>query len=41
MKIEISAGAEADVADGYWFYERQSSGSETTFVVVSSLTLSH
>jgi len=26
MKIEISAGAEADVADGYWFYERQSIG---------------
>lgn len=26
MRIEISAGAEADVADGYWFYERQSIG---------------
>jgi hypothetical protein len=26
MKIEISAGAEADVADGYWFYERQNIG---------------
>jgi hypothetical protein len=26
MKIEISAGAEADIADGYWFYERQSIG---------------
>ena len=26
MKIEISSGAEADVADGYWFYERQSIG---------------
>jgi hypothetical protein len=24
MKIEISSFAEADVADGYWFYERQS-----------------
>jgi|GEM_PF-3814180 len=24
MKIEISAGTEADVADGYLFYERQS-----------------
>jgi hypothetical protein len=26
MKIEISSGAEGDVADGYWFYERQSIG---------------
>jgi len=26
MKIEISTGAEADVADGYWFYERQNFG---------------
>ena len=26
MIIEISSGAEADVADGYWFYERQSIG---------------
>ncbi len=26
MIIEISTGAEADVADGYWFYERQSIG---------------
>jgi hypothetical protein len=26
MKIEISSGAEADVADGYWFDERQSIG---------------
>ncbi len=26
MKIGISSGAEADVADGYWFYERQSLG---------------
>jgi plasmid stabilization system protein ParE len=26
MKIEISAGAEADITDGYWFYERQSIG---------------
>lgn len=26
MKIDISASAEADVADGYWFYERQSIG---------------
>lgn len=26
MKVGISSGAEADVADGYWFYERQSLG---------------
>jgi len=26
MIIDISSGAEADVADGYWFYERQSIG---------------
>ncbi len=26
MKIEISSGAEADVADGYWFYKSQSVG---------------
>jgi len=26
MIIEISSGAEADVADGYWFYECQSIG---------------
>ena len=26
MIIEISSGAEADIADGYWFYERQSIG---------------
>jgi hypothetical protein len=26
MKIEISAGAEADITDGYRFYERQSIG---------------
>jgi hypothetical protein len=26
MIIAISSGAEADVADGYWFYERQSIG---------------
>lgn len=26
MIVEISSGAEADVADGYWFYERQSIG---------------
>jgi len=26
MKLGISSGAEADVADGYWFYERQSLG---------------
>jgi hypothetical protein len=26
MMIEISSGAEADVADGHWFYERQSIG---------------
>jgi hypothetical protein len=26
MIIEISSGAEADIADAYWFYERQSIG---------------
>ena len=26
MIIGISSGAEADVAEGYWFYERQSIG---------------
>jgi hypothetical protein len=26
MKVGISSGAEADVVDGYWFYERQSLG---------------
>ena len=26
MIVGISSGAEADVADGYWFYERQSIG---------------
>ena len=26
MKIGISSGAEADVADGYWFFDRQSLG---------------
>jgi hypothetical protein len=26
MKVGISSSAEADVADGYWFYERQSLG---------------
>jgi hypothetical protein len=26
MIIRIASGAEADIADGYWFYERQSSG---------------
>lgn len=40
MKIDISAGAEADVADGYWFYERQSIGLGDTSVVASSWTLS-
>jgi len=24
MKVGISSGAETDVGDGYWFYERQS-----------------
>ena len=31
MKVGISSGAEADVADGYWFYERQVSVWVTTF----------
>lgn len=26
MKVGISSGAEADIADGYWYYERQSPG---------------
>ena len=26
MIVGISSGAESDVADGYWFYERQSPG---------------
>lgn len=26
MIVGISAGAEADIADGYWFYERQMIG---------------
>ena len=26
MIVGISSGAEADIADGYWFYERQSIG---------------
>jgi hypothetical protein len=26
MIVGISAGAEADIADGYWFYERQRIG---------------
>ncbi len=26
MIIGISAAAEADIAEGYWFYERQSAG---------------
>ena len=26
MKVGISSGAETDVGDGYWFYERQSLG---------------
>lgn len=26
MLVGISSGAEADIADGYWFYERQSPG---------------
>jgi len=41
MKIEISAGAEADVADGSGSTNVKVSGLETTFVVVSSLTLNH
>ena len=26
MIVGISSGAEADISDGYWFYERQSIG---------------
>jgi hypothetical protein len=26
MKVGTSSGAEADAADGYWYYERQSRG---------------
>ena len=26
MLVQISAAAEGDIADGYWFYERQSPG---------------
>lgn len=45
MIVGISSGAEADIADGYWFYERQSVGlgdyfRTCIFADVESLTYS-